>query len=37
MSEVVLGSTKASAAKIQIAGYKFLYVNVKDALEAIYG
>ncbi len=37
MAQVVLDSTKASAAKIQIAGYKFLYVNVKDALEAIYG
>jgi len=37
MSVVVLGSTKVSAAKIQIAGYKFLYEKVSDALEAIYG
>lgn len=37
MSMVVLGSTKVSAAKIQIAGYKFLYEQVSDALEAIYG
>jgi len=37
MSTVVLGSTKVSAARIQIAGYKFLYEQVSDALEAIYG
>ncbi|WP_448702529.1 TIGR01777 family oxidoreductase [Mucilaginibacter sp. AW1-3] len=37
MSIVVLGSTKVSAARIQIAGYKFLYEKVNDALEAIYG
>jgi len=37
MSTVILGSTKVSAARIQIAGYKFLYEQVGDALEAIYG
>lgn len=36
MSIVVLGSTKVSAAKIKIAGYKFLYERVSDALAAIY-
>ncbi|OCX52402.1 TIGR01777 family protein [Mucilaginibacter sp. PPCGB 2223] len=37
MSTVILGSTKVSAARIQIAGYKFLYEKAGDALEALYG
>ncbi|MCO5934034.1 TIGR01777 family oxidoreductase [Mucilaginibacter sp. RB4R14] len=37
MAVLVLGSTKASAQKIEEAGFKFKYLNVSSALKEIYG
>lgn len=37
MSTIVLGSTKASAQKIENAGFKFQYPYVVEALKEIYG
>jgi len=37
MSTLVLGSTRASAQKIQEAGYQFKFEHVADALKDIYG
>jgi uncharacterized protein (TIGR01777 family) len=37
MSEVVLGSDKVSAQKIQDAGFVFKYPNIAEALKEIYG
>ena len=37
MSEVVLGSDKVSAQKIEDAGYKFKYPDIETALKEIYG
>lgn len=37
MSNIVLGSTKVSAQKIEAAGFKFKFAELEDALSAIYG
>jgi uncharacterized protein (TIGR01777 family) len=37
MASLVLGSTKASAQKIEVAGFKFNYPDIASALKEIYG
>jgi NAD dependent epimerase/dehydratase family enzyme len=37
MASLVLGSTKASAQKIEDAGFKFKYPDIASALKEIYG
>jgi uncharacterized protein (TIGR01777 family) len=37
MATIVLGSTKVAADKIQLAGFKFTYSKIEEALKEIYG